>query len=75
MTSKSFVLAACLIALTASSGMSYARSAIHVRSDRVERPIWPPQMQAGTSNAFAAMRPDAPQAYTHMYHGGPKYND
>lgn len=75
MTSKSFVLAACIIALSAISGMSYARSAIHVRSDRAERPSSPPQMPTGTSNAFAVMRSDAPEAYTHVYHGGPKFND
>ena len=73
MTSKGFVLAACIIALGASTGMSYAKSPIHVRSDKTERSL--PQMQTDTSNAFAAMRSDAPEAYTHVYHGGPKYND
>jgi hypothetical protein len=75
MMSKGFVLAACLIALGASTGASYARSAVHVRNDRVERPIWPPQMQIDISNAFAMMPSGPPQAYTHEYHGGPKYND
>ena len=74
MTSKSFVLAACLIALGASTGTSYAASAIHVRSDRTERPSWQPQMQPGTSDAFAAMQLDAPQHNAWVYHGGPKFN-
>jgi hypothetical protein len=74
-TSKSFVLAACIIAFGASSGMSYARSATHVRSDKTERSDSLPQIQTDTSNPFAVMRSDAPEAYTHMYHGGPKSND
>lgn len=75
MTSKGFVLAACIIALSASPAISYARSAIHVTSDTAARSGSPPQMQTDTSNSFTVMRSDAPEAYTHMYHGGPKSND
>ena len=75
MTSKGFVLAACIIAFSASSGMSYARSAIHVRSDKVERSSSLPQMQTETSNSFAVMQSDTPEHNTHVYHGGPKSND
>jgi hypothetical protein len=76
MTSKGFVLAACLIALGATTGASYAGNAIHVaRSERAERPIWLPQWQTDPLNAYAFMRSGPPEAYTRVYHGGPKYND
>jgi hypothetical protein len=75
MTSKGFVLAACIIAFSASSGMSYAKSAIHERSNEAERSSSLPQIQTETSNSFAVMQSDTPEHNTHVYHGGPKSND
>jgi hypothetical protein len=75
MTSKGLALAACIIVFSASSGASYAASAIHERSNKVERLSSQWQMPTETLNSFAAMAPDTPEHNTHVYHGGPKFND
>ena len=75
MTSKGFVLAACIIAFSANFGMSHASNAIHARSNKAERSSSLPQMQTETSHSFAVMQSDAPEGNTHVYHGGPKSND
>jgi hypothetical protein len=76
MTGKGFALAASIIAFSAISGLSYAKTAIHhEKHDRVERSILLPEMQPETSNSFASMRSNAPEHDSHVYHGGPKSND
>ena len=75
MTSKGIALAACIIAFSASSGVSHAKSATHETSNRVERLSSQSQLPTETLNSFAVMAPDAPEHNTHAYHGGPKFND
>ena len=75
MTTKSFALAASIIALSTVSGMAYAKTPIHERDARMERMTAPSQIQDGSSDSFAAMSLDAPEINPHVYHGGPKSTD
>lgn len=79
---KSIILASAIVALTATSGQAFARSATP-----------PPRQEAAAEqqayidqqahaydaydafNAFDEMVPQITDVETHRYHGGPKSND
>jgi len=75
MTLRGFALAGYIVAFSAISGFSHAETAIHRRVNPVERSSALPKIQTDTSSSFAAMPPLAAELNTHVYHGGPKFND
>jgi hypothetical protein len=78
---KSIILATAIVALTATSGQAFARSAAPTpRQEAAEQQAYIDQRAYAYDaydafNAFDEMVPQMTDVENHRYHGGPKSND
>lgn len=75
---KAIILATAMVALAATSGQAFARSATLTQQQAAAERAYVDDQRAyayDAFNAFDGMVPQMTDVEAHRYHGGPKFND